>query len=159
MATRSKKVLKELADKVFESEKKTKKTTSKKKAEINKDTPTCICRSTYAYPGAPERSGASIMVWGSIFKLMNELKMDIDNIPAMAQLPVPSHCGTWTDGSERIATHICCCLDERKNPFWDFFQLKDGEIYHVNLRKMKPADLSPPPQTDKNTIRKNEHVN
>lgn len=159
MATRSKKVLKTLADKAFEPEKKTKKATPKKKAEPKKDKPlTCTCCPTYAHPGAKERSGAGIVMWGSILKSMKELKMDIDNIPSMAQLPAPLHIGTWADGSERIATHVGCCLDGN-DMHWDFFQVKDGKIYHINMRKMKAADLPPPPQTDKNTIRKNEVIN
>lgn len=159
MATRSKKVLKTLADKAFEPEKKTKKATPKKKAEPKKDkTVKCALCPTYAHPGAKEKSGAGVMTWGSILESMKELGMDIDNIPAMAQLPAPLHIGTWADGSERIATHIGCCIDE-DNLHWDFFQAKDGKVYHINMRKIKPKDLPPPPQTDKNIIRKNEVIN
>lgn len=159
MATRSKKVLKTLADKAFEPEKKTKKATPKKKAEPKEDKKlTYTMCPTYAHPGAKERSGAGIVMWGSILKSMKDLGMEMDGIPALAQLPAPLHIGTWADGSERIATHVGCCIDGQ-NMYWDFYQVKDGKIYHINMRKMKPADLPPPPQTDKNTIRKNEIIN
>lgn len=158
MATRSKKVLKTLADEAFEPEKKTKKATPKKKAEPKKKkTVQCQVCSTYAHPGAKEKSGAAVMTWGAIIEMFKEYGTKTD-IPAMAQLPAPLHIGEWADGSERIATHIGCCVDE-KDMHWDFFQVKDGKVYHINMRKIKPADLPPPPQTDKNTVRKNEIVN
>lgn len=158
MATRSKKVLKALADNLDKPKEKKPKAKPKKKAEPKNETLTYTMCPTYAHPGVKERSGAGIVMWGSILKTMKDLGMEMDSIPALALLPAPLHIGQWADGSELIATHVGCCIDG-ENMYWDFCQVKDGKIYHINMRKMKAADLPPPPQTDRNTVRKNEIVN
>jgi hypothetical protein len=142
MATRSKKVLKTLADKAFEPEKKTKKSSVRKKStviSVKKPKKTKKSKSDKKL----EIPVGSVLSWSLVWEMLKNSDVSEDQ-PMLINLPKEIHVGEWSDGNPRIAQCVGFTINDEDKLCTDFFQIIDGVAYPLEMHHITADDVPPP---------------
>jgi hypothetical protein len=142
MATRSKKVLKTLADKAFEPEKKTKKSSVRKKStviSVKKPKKTKKSKSDKKL----EIPVGSVLSWSLVWEMLKNSDVSEDQ-PMLINLPKPIQVGEWSDGNPRIAQCVGFTINDEDKLCTDFFQIIDGVAYPLEMHHITADDVPPP---------------